>query len=121
MDTSPRITDHSWGRIEVEGLGEGKDFILYPGGGKPWDWNETGTSHQGGIQPAEIEFLLDKGSEIIILSRGVNGRLTISGEAADLLESSGVEYIILRTDEAISEYNRLAGDKKVGGLFHSTC
>ena len=29
---SPRITHISWGRMEVEGLGRGKDFKLYPGG-----------------------------------------------------------------------------------------
>jgi hypothetical protein len=121
MNRSPRITAHSWGSIEVEGLGKGRDFILYPGGGKEWDWNETGTSHGNGIQRAEIEFLLEKGAEVIILSRGVNGRLTISREAIDRLEEAGVEYRILRTKEAIEEYNRLAAEKKAGGLFHSTC
>ena len=40
---SPRITHVSWGRMDVDGLGTGKDFKLYPGGGRPWDWNETGT------------------------------------------------------------------------------
>ncbi len=121
MSVSPRITGHSWGSIEVEKLGKGRDFILYPGGGKEWDWNETGTSHGGGIQRAEIELLLEKGAEVIVLSRGVNGRLSVSREARELLDESGVEYKILRTDEAIEEYNRLADDKKVGGLFHSTC
>jgi len=42
---SPRIVEISWGHLEVEGLGAGKDFKLYPGGGRPWDWNETGTWH----------------------------------------------------------------------------
>ena len=121
MSVSPRITGYSWGSIEVEKLGKGRDFILYPGGGKEWDWNETGTSHQGGIQRAEIEFLLDRGTEVIVLSRGVNGRLSVSQEALELLDESGVEYKILRTEKAIEEYNRLAEEKKVGGLFHSTC
>jgi hypothetical protein len=121
MKGSPQILDHSWGRIEVEGLGNGKDFILYPGGGESWDWNETGTSHEGGIQRAEVQLLLDRGSEVIILSRGVNGRLSVSQEARELLDESGIDYRILRTEEAIGEYNRLAGEKKVGGLFHSTC
>lgn len=29
------------GHMEVEGIGEGKDFKLYPGGGREWDWSET--------------------------------------------------------------------------------
>ena len=31
---SPRILAVSWGRMEVEGIGAGKDFKLYPGGGR---------------------------------------------------------------------------------------
>ena len=47
----PRVVQVSWGRMEVEGLGAGKDFKLYPGGGRAWDWAETGTRHSPGIQP----------------------------------------------------------------------
>ena len=36
--SSPRISGVSWGRMEVEGFGQGKDFKLYPGGGREWDW-----------------------------------------------------------------------------------
>ena len=53
MDTerrSPRITHISWGHMEVEGLGTGRDFKLYPGGGREWDWTETNTHHVPGIQ-----------------------------------------------------------------------
>ena len=42
---SPKILAVCWGRMEVEGIGAGKDFKLYPGGGREWDWNETGTRH----------------------------------------------------------------------------
>ena len=33
---SPRITHISWGRMTIEGIGTGKDFKLYPGGGHAW-------------------------------------------------------------------------------------
>jgi hypothetical protein len=39
---SPRITHLSWGRIEVEGGRGFKDAKLWPGGGRAWDWKETG-------------------------------------------------------------------------------
>jgi hypothetical protein len=55
---SPRILAVRWGRMGVEGIGAGKDFKLYPGGGREWDWNETGTRHSPGIQPADVEELL---------------------------------------------------------------
>jgi hypothetical protein len=40
---SPRVTHVSWGSMTVEGIGTGKDFKLYPGGGREWDWSLTGT------------------------------------------------------------------------------
>ena len=45
---SPHITHVSWGRMKIEGVGEGKDCKLWPGGGKPWVWRETGPiTYQG--------------------------------------------------------------------------
>ena len=42
---SPRITDVSWGQLEVEGEPEPyKDAKLFPGGSCEWNWRETGTS-----------------------------------------------------------------------------
>ena len=53
---SPRVTHLSWGHLEVEGVdGSFKDAKLFPGGARAWDWNETGTNHEPGIQPADIE------------------------------------------------------------------
>ena len=119
--TSPRITDESWGRLEIEGIGRLKDAKLWPGGGRAWDWTETGTSHRPGVQPADVEELVEHGAEIIILSRGRVGALQIRQETLDRLESQGVEVRVLGTAEAIAEYNRLAPDHRVGALIHSTC
>ncbi|MEJ2722398.1 MAG: Mth938-like domain-containing protein [bacterium] len=118
---SPRITHISWGRMEVEGLGVGKDFKLYPGGGRAWDWTETGTQHEPGIQPADVQELLDHGARVIVLSRGMNRRLQTSREALDLLRQNGVPVHVKETHEAVALYNDLAEKEPVGGLFHSTC
>lgn len=62
--------EHFLGPLEVEGVGTGKDLKLWPGGGREWDWRETNTEHVPGIQPADVQELLDKGSKIVVLSRG---------------------------------------------------
>ncbi|MBO3741255.1 hypothetical protein [Actinoplanes flavus] len=72
MAESPRITSVSWGEMTVEGLPPGKDFKLWPGGGRPWDWTETGTRHSPGIQPADVEELLEHGATTVVLSRGMD-------------------------------------------------
>ena len=119
---SPRIISIKWGRMDIENIGVGRDFKLWPGGGRPWDWNETGTSHAPGIQPADIDELLVNGSEVLVFSRGMNLSLGISQEAVDYLRDRYMEYYFEETKAAVKIYNRLAEEgKAVGGLFHSTC
>ena len=91
------------------------------GGGRAWDWNETGTRHSPGIQAADLTELLDHGAEVVVLSRGMELRLEVGPEPLDLLESKGIEVHVADTTEAVRIYNELAGKRPVGGLFHSTC
>src|SRR5207247_3442015 len=105
---SPRISRISWGQMEVEGLGTGKDFKLWPGGGRPWDWNETGTRHDPGIQPADLIELLEHQSEVVVLSRGQELRLRTTPAALDLLRERGVTIHNEETKAAVKLYNDLA-------------
>jgi hypothetical protein len=107
--------------MEVEGFGAGRDFKLYPGGARAWDWKETGTHHVPGIQPGDSQELLDHGSCIIILSRGMHLALQTCAETCELLRQQGVTYHIEETTAAVEHYNQLAETQPVGGLFHSTC
>jgi hypothetical protein len=118
---SPRIINISWGHMEVEGVGCGKDFKLYPGGGRAWDWRETKTEHVPGIQPADVQELLDKGSKVVVLSRGMQLMLQTCPETLRLLKDKGIDVRVEETRKAAELYNRLAEREPVGGLFHSTC
>jgi len=119
---SLRISTISWGRMDVEGLGEAKDYKLWPGGGRPWDWNETGTRHEPGIQPADVEELLEHGSEVVVLSRGQELQLQTSPDTLNVLNAAGIESHVEETRAAVKLYNELAEQGvPVGGLFHSTC
>ncbi|GAA4587688.1 hypothetical protein BJY16_008306 [Actinoplanes octamycinicus] len=121
MADSPKILAVSWGKMAVEGLPEGKDFKLWPGGGRPWDWNETGTRHEPGVQPADVAELLDNGATVLVLSRGMDLVLQVDPATLELLRERGVEVHVAETTEAVRIYNGLAGTVAVGGLFHSTC
>ena len=123
IDPSPRITHISWGCLEVEGRDQPfKDAKLYPGGGRAWDWNETGTSHSPGIQPADVEELLEHGATVVVLSRGMNERLQVKSDTLRRLDDADVEAHVLQTEAAVERYNELqSAGEPVGGLFHSTC
>lgn len=119
------ITHLSWGRIEVNIDGETrqfKDCKIWPGGAREWNWHETGTQHDLGIQPADIEEIVEKGAEVLILARGQWGRLRVRPETEAYLRARRVAYHVAETPQAVAQFNDLARQgRRVGGVFHSTC
>lgn len=119
---SPRVTGIEWGKIEVDGLGAFRDAKLYPGGGRAWDWGETNTHHVPGIQPADVQELIDKQCEVIVLTRGMQLVLQTRPETLEQLQDLSIETFVEETNAAVATYNKLVTEgKAVGGLFHSTC
>jgi len=118
---SPKINSISWGKLITEDQIKYKDAKLYPGGSREWDWNETGTHHVPGIQPADVEELLEHGADIVILSKGFDERLQVCSETIDLLQNKGIDFYILQTEKAVEKYNELTENQAVGALIHSTC
>ena len=118
---SPRITRLAWGRLETGGGGVFKDAKLYPGGAREWDWRETGTHHVPGIQPADVEELLDRGAEVVVLTTGIWQRLQVRPETLRFLSERGISVEVLQSEEAMKRFNELRSSLPVGGLFHSTC
>ena len=117
---SPRITRLSWGRVDVED-DSFRDAKLFPGGSREWDWNETGTRHVPGIQPADVEELLEHGATVVVLSRGFHDRLGVCRETLRVLEDEGVSVHVEQTEAAVNLYNELRDHERVGALIHSTC
>ncbi|GLY03764.1 hypothetical protein Acsp01_41430 [Actinoplanes sp. NBRC 101535] len=121
VERSPAVVSISWGSMRVDGLPDGKDYMLYPGGGRPWDWTVSGTRHSPGIQPADVEELLAHGATVVVLSRGMDLKLEVDPRTLALLAERGVPVHVVQTEEAVRVYNELAETEAVGGLFHSTC
>jgi len=119
---SPEVQSLQWGSMEIEGIGSGKDFKLWPGGGRPWNWSEFGTSHSPGIQVPDVEELVTNGCEVVVLTRGMLSRLKVPAETLEYLRSNNIEPIVSGTKEGVKIYNEYAARNiPVGGLFHSTC
>lgn len=121
-DRSPRVTDDGWGYLEIEGIGRVRDAKLWPGGGRAWDWNETGTDHTPGISPDDVAELLEYDPEVVVLGLGREGALQVQPEAQASLERGGVAVVKQETADAIEHYNALAAEgRMVAALIHSTC
>jgi hypothetical protein len=125
VKVSTLITHISWGKMQVTVDGhalEFRDCKVWNGGAVKWDWNLTGTHHEPGIQPGDIQEILDEEVEVMILSRGMDLVLHTAPETEELLRTRGIEYYIEETKQAVAHFNRLMQEgKRVGGIFHSTC
>lgn len=118
---SLRIARLSWGHVDVEGHPPFKDAKVFPGGAREWDWRETGTRHVPGVQPADVQELIDRGAKAVVLSMGIWNRLQVCPETLEILAKSGIEVAVLQTEAAVERFNELRENIPVGGLFHSTC
>ena len=95
-------------------------------GAEEWDWRKSHTQHVPGIQIADVQDLLDKNAQILILSRGVHNRLELAKETQKFLRDrqaeSPIEIHFETTAKAVELYNAYAkADRRVGALIHSTC
>ncbi len=119
------ISALSWGRMEITTGGQAmqfKDCKVWPGGAANWNWKETGTDHQPGIQLADLAELLEKGVDVLVMGCGVQSRLGVCPETEAELNRRGIEFHRLDTRKAVALYNDLARQgRKAGGIFHSTC
>lgn len=120
--TSPLVVADGWGYIEIEGLGRFRDAKVWPGGGRAWDWRETGTEHRPGIQPADVDELVEHELDFVVLGCGRQGRLGVCAETMALLQRHGVQAVRDETAGALETYQALAAEgRRVAGLFHTTC
>ena len=111
LEKSPKIKSVAWARMEVDGLDTGKDFKLYPGGGRAWDWGETGTRHQPGIQIGDVVELVEAGATTVVLSSGMDLKLHVCPSALQYLEGKKVTVHVTETREAVDIYNSLVDDR----------
>jgi hypothetical protein len=77
--------------------------------------------HVPGIQPADVQELIEHGARTVVLSKGVWERLQVCPETLEVLSKNDIQVEVLQTEAAVERFNELRENIAVGGLFHSTC
>ena len=73
-----------------------------------------------GIQPDDVQELIEHGAKTVVLSKGIWQQLNICPETLKALAKNGIEVEVLQTEAAVVRFNELRESMPVGGLFHST-
>ena len=80
-----------------------------------------GTHHAPGIQPADVQELIEHGAKAIVLSKGIWERLNVCPETLEVLAKNDLKAEVFQTEAAVERFNGVREIMPVGGLFHSTC
>jgi hypothetical protein len=117
-----RIEGISFGNITIDGKTYDHDVVIRLDGDvvkrkKKLSKKLYGTSHV--VLKDEAEFVLEHGSELLVLGSGQQGNVRLSPEAEAYLAKQRCKVVIQPTPEALCVFNR-ARSKKIG-LFHVTC
>ena len=112
------IESCSFGRMIINGTSYTKDVIIYPDGSvsSPWFRNRGHV-----LEVVDLEDLVAAAPGIIICGTGAMGFLRPSAAVVEYLRTRNIDFIAQKNAKAVRTYNKLSGEKNVGGCFHLTC
>lgn len=113
---SPHIDSTRFGEIVVNGNKYTHDIIILADGKIEKRPMPKGTHY---ICLSEIEKLLEKQPEVIVVGTGQSGVAEIEPEVEEILEKKKIMLYTFPTPEAIKVFNKVKKTK--AGLFHLTC
>jgi len=110
------IENYSFGSICINGKTYKNDVLIFDNEIKEW-WRERGHV----VQIKDLEWIIGKKPEILIIGTGSYGLLKVSKEIKDYLSYMKIETKIEKTKKACELYNELKDKRKLAAAFHLTC
>ncbi len=112
-----RIDSYDFGKIVVDGVTYTSDLTLAEGKVDSSWWRKEG--HR--LDPEDLESVLATKPDILIIGTGHSGVMEVPPETQEFLRKKGIEYKILRTEEACKIFNKIVGTRSVAAALHLTC
>jgi hypothetical protein len=111
------IEAYRFGEIVISGKTYQNDVIIY-GDHVDSQWWRT----QGHIlEPDDIKQVIEARPNTVIFGTGQPGLMKVSQSTIAAMKKWKIEAIIMPTEQACKEYNRLAGERNVIACLHLTC
>jgi hypothetical protein len=114
------IDAYSFGHISVDGQSYNSDVIIYPDHVEDGWWRTEGHN----LCMDDLEHVLDFKPRALIIGTGRSGMMKVPESVKKDLEESGIRFSVLRTEEAVREYNKMCAepqDKPIVAALHLTC
>jgi len=111
------IDSYSFGTITIDDNKFTKDLIIFPEKINS-NWRRK-TGHL--LSENDVAEILDYKPEVLIIGTGASGLMKVDDNLKDKLTDLNIEFVIKKTAEAVTEYNRINKIKKVVAALHLTC
>ncbi len=93
------------------------DLIIYPDHVDSTWWRKQGHA----LDIDDIREVIEAKPEVIIFGTGQPGLMQVSDKTIAKINEMNIETIIVPTENACQEYNRISAQKKVIACLHLTC
>lgn len=111
------IDAYRFGEITIAGKTYDRDVIIYPDRVDA-DWRRR-EGHV--LEPADIETVIESRPEVIIVGTGQPGFMRVSGKTLKQMKKLKIEMVVMPTEQACKEFNRLSQHRNVIACLHLTC
>ena len=111
------INAYSFGRIAIDGKEYSSDVIIFPDRIQSSWWRKKGHS----LVPEDIQEIFAEKPDVLIVGTGAYGAMQVPGATAEHIRKAGIRLLVLPTEKACQEYNRLSPTQKVVAALHLTC
>lgn len=113
-----KISDYQFGKLRIADTPVISDVIVYPDNFQDHWWRKQG--HVLHIE--DLQSIVEYHPDILIVGTGYYGRMQIPQETQNYLQQQGIQLIVERTSEAITEFNRLQQQcANAVAALHLTC
>lgn len=113
-----KITNYTFGHIEVDGQDYSTDVIITPKGVQAGWWRKEG--HNLAID--DLDTVIDAKPEVLIIGSGYYGRMRVPASTRSFLNNKGIKLEVLQTPKAVEVFNELQQQyARVAAALHLTC
>jgi hypothetical protein len=111
------IESYIFGEIKVRGKIYQNDVIIYPDHVDSKWWRKE--SHSLDLE--DIRDVIAARPEVIVVGTGQPGLMKVASKTVKTINEMDIETIIMPTEHACKEYNKIEPQKKVIACMHLTC
>lgn len=112
-----KIESYNFGEIVIDGEKYTNDVLIFPDHVEGNWWRKEGHN----LHPEDIVKILDLRPDVLIVGTGAYGRMDVPTKTRDRVESSGLELIVRKTEEACETFNETIGSREAAAALHLTC